>query len=182
MNVRTSSGFTTFPTLLASCLLPLLLAGCGKSDAERDLAEIDAAQQGPAATEAADMKPTSGVGTSTSASAPPIEPVEVRADAFMIGSVLGGDGGVSGTKPVYALTDTLHASVPVSGRPAGTEVKIYWTYQDGSSHKEETKKVESGMKHLIFDFSRATGMKAGSYMVQLDVGGMPAGILDIKVK
>jgi len=83
---------------------------------------------------------------------------------------------------VYALNDTLHASAPVSGRPAGTEVKIYWTYQDGTSHKEETKKVESGMKFLTFDFSRANGMKAGGYMVQLDVGGVPAGILDIKVK
>lgn len=167
---------------LIACLLIPFLAGCGKSDEARDLAEVDAAQQDQAGSGPADMPPTAGVGASSSASAPPIEPVEVRADAFSIGTSLGIDGKVSGIKSVFALNDTLHASAPVSGRPAGTEVKIYWTYQDGTSHKEEAKKVESGMKFLTFDFSKANGMKAGSYMVQLDVGGMPAGILDIKVK
>ena len=109
-------------------------------------------------------------------------PVEVSSDAFKIGTAIGPDGSATGAKSSFSLNDTLHASVPVSGRPAGTQVKIYWSYQDGSSHKEETKKVAAGMKYLTFDFSKAKGMKRGSYMVQLDVNGAPAGILDVVVK
>lgn len=178
MTMFTSSKRIAHKGILIACLLAPLFAGCGKSDEARDLAEIDAAQQGSTS----DMAPVIGAGASSSSSAPPIEPVEVRADAFAIGTMMNPDGAVSGTKPVYSIGDTLHASVPVAGRPAGTKVKIYWTYQDGTSLKEESKQVDAGAKYLTFDFSKSNGMKAGSYMVQLDIGGMPSGLLDITVK
>ena len=169
-------------TLLIGTALALALVGCGNSDETRDLAEIEAAEQGDAAPGTADGATAASAGTPSAPSAPPIMPVEVSADAFKIGTAVGPDGSATGTKASSALSDTLHGSVPVSGRPAGTEVKIYWSYQDGSSHKEETKKVAAGMKYLTFDFSKANGMKRGRYMVQLDVNGAPAGILDVVVK
>ena len=168
--------------LLTACVAAVLVVGCGQSDEDRDLADINAAQQGQPGDASPGMAPVAGAGASASSNAPPIEPVEVRADAFAIGTTVGPEGAVSGAKPVYSISDTLHASVPVSGRPAGTDVKIYWTYQDGTSLKEETKKVDAGARYLTFDFSKSSGMKAGSYMVQLDIGGMPAGLLEIAVK
>lgn len=169
-------------TILIGTALALALVGCGNSDEARDLAEIEAAEQGDATPGTSDETSGTDQGKSAPASAPPIMPVEVSSDAFKIGTAIGPDGSATGAKSNFSLNDTLHASVPVSGRPAGTEVKIYWSYQDGSSHKEEVKKVTAGAKYLTFDFSKANGMKRGSYMVQLDVNGAPAGILDIVVK
>ena len=168
--------------LFTSCVCTALLVGCGQSDEDRDLADINATQQEQPGDVASGMAPVAGVSASSSSSAPPIEPVEVRPDAFAIGTMVSPEGAVSGVKQVFSISDTLHASVPVSGRPAGTDVKIYWTYQDGTSLKEESKKVDAGTKYLTFDFSKSSGMKAGSYMVQLDIGGKPAGLLDITVK
>lgn len=169
-------------TLLITTILALSLVGCGNSDESRDLAEIEAAQAGENISGTADGATAPANEPAVATASPPIMPVEVSSDAFKIGTAIGPDGSASGAKSSFNLNDTLHASVPVSGRPAGTEVKIYWSYQDGSSHKEEAKKVTAGAKYLTFDFSKANGMKPGSYMVQLDVNGTPAGILDIVVK
>ena len=78
------------------------------------------------------------------------------------------------TETFYGLDDTIHASARANG-----EAKVYWTYQDGSSHKEEVKPA-NGI--VTFDFDRSQGMRPGNYTVEIDIDGVPVGITDFVVK
>ena len=114
--------------------------------------------------------------------APPVqstEPTVVAADAVTIGSALGPDQAAISPKPAYAVSDTVHASASAGGR-AGGVARAYWTYQDGTSHKEEEKPVTGDV--VSFDFSQADGMQAGAYNVQIDIDDVPVGIADFQVQ
>ncbi|GAB1406563.1 hypothetical protein MASR1M8_04820 [Thermomonas brevis] len=122
--------------------------------------------------------------TPVSEQAPPIEPpadamipVTVSADAVKVGSSLGPDQAASAPKPSYSLADTVYASARTSGR--GTAY-VYWTYEDGISHKEEQKPVTGNT--VSFDFKQADGMKAGKYNVEIGVDDKPIGIVDFVVR
>lgn len=168
--------------IIIAAALALSLAGCGGSKEAQDLAEVEAAES---AGESA-MTGATAAGApagSTAASKPQTAmQVVVAADAIAVGNGVGPNGLVSNKQPQYGLSDTMYASLPVKGRPAGAVVKVYWTYQDGMSHKEETKNVEAGVEAVSFQFSTADGMKRGSYSVQIDVDDAPAGIVDFVVK
>lgn len=109
---------------------------------------------------------------------PPVEPVAVAADAVLVGTALDAAGAATGAKPAYSTSDTVHASLSAKGR-SGT-AKVYWTAPNGLSAKEEEKPLSG--ENVNFQFSRADGMKAGKYNVEIDVDGVPAGIVDFTVQ
>lgn len=152
----------------------VLLAACGK---DQPAPAVDTAST--AAAEAAKQQ----AANSAAAVAPKPEqlPVEVRADAIAAGDAVGDNGAVSSAKTSYSVGDTVYASMPVRGHAAGAEAGVYWTYQDGNTHKEERKPIPAGAEFMNFQFSRADGMKPGKYNVQIDVDLKPVGIVDFKV-
>ena len=145
-------------------------------------------QESPDAGEAAQTATTEGVELEPGQPpAPPIEPpadavlpVTVAANAFPIGSALSPEGAAIASKPIYTVDDTLYASVPAGKFPSGATARVYWTFaKDGTSHKEEEKQVGSGPLH--FEFSKADGLKAGQYNVEIDINDRPIGIVDVGV-
>lgn len=160
-----------FPHTLVLIASFALLAACSKGvpDPAVDTPTADTAQQPPA--------------NAVPAEAPKPEelPAEVRADAIAAGSALGDNGAVSAAKASYGIGDIVYASAPTRGHAVGTEASVYWTYQDGTTHKEESKPIPSGADYINFQFSKADGMKPGKYNVQIDVDFTPVGIVDFKV-
>jgi nucleoid-associated protein YgaU len=150
-------------TMLAACEEKIDVPGTGSADA--------AAAQAPAANAPAPA-PAQPV------DAAPIQPVAVAADAVQVGTALDASGAATGAKPAYAAADTLYASLPTKGR-AGT-AKVYWTGANGLSVKEEEKAMSGA--YVNFQFSRADGMTPGKYNVEIDVDGVPAGIVDVTVQ
>lgn len=160
-------------TLIFGAALGLLLSAC-RNEAPVDETEIAAdpvEQQAPFA-------PRQASSAAEAAESPSI----VSADAVAVGKAVGPNGAVSAAKAVYSIDDTVHASIPTGGHAAGSEALIYWTFQDGSSHKEERKRIEAGAEYVNFAFSRADGMKTGKYSVQVDVAEKPVGIVDFSVQ
>lgn len=169
---------TNAPQILPAWLLPLALVlalGACRPDAPTT--------ETPSATTADEEELAPG-----QPAAPPLEPpadavmpVTVAANAFPVGSALGADGAATATKPTYSVNDTLYASLPAGRFPSGAVARVYWTFaQDGTSHKEEDKTIGSGP--LSFEFSKADGLKAGEYNVQIDVNDRPIGIVDVIVQ
>ncbi len=159
-------------TLMISALA-LGLAAC-KKDAEpapAPISEEQAAQE--AANEAFPPLPVE----------PPADavlPVTVAADAFGIGSTLGANNKAATPKPVYAVGDTVYASLPAGRYRRGSTANVYWTYEDGLSQKEETKEISG--EFVTFEFSKADGMKQGKYNVEIGVDDKPVGIVDFVVQ
>jgi hypothetical protein len=160
------------PLLLCTAFAALVLGACGEEKIDVPVAADAATSAGGPATAA----------TSTPVQQPdhaPVMPLETSADAVRIGTALDSNQAATATKATYSLDDTIHASILASAHP-GKLAKVYWTYQDGSSHKEEEKPAAG--ENVAFQFSRADGMKAGDYNVEIDVDGVPAGITDFKVR
>ena len=155
---------------LCAVLAAALLAACEEkidvpaTDAPDTAAAADTGMQPPATAQPADTAS--------------IEPVAVAADAVQLGTSLDASGAATGAKPAYAAGDTVHASLSTKGRSG--VAKVYWSGADGLSVKEEEKPVSGD--NVNFQFSRADGMKPGSYTVGIDVDGVPAGIMDFTVK
>lgn len=155
--------------VIAACLA---LGACRKDEP----APVD-----PAATEVVEDLPPGQPPT------PPIEPpadavmpVTVSADAVAVGSSQGPDQMATTPKASYALGDTVYASARTGNYPKGAIARVYWTYSDGVSHKEEEKKISGDV--IDFSFTQADGMKAGKYNVEIDVNDVPVGIVDFVVK
>ena len=70
--------------------------------------------------------------------------------------------------------------MPTKGHAPGAKGYVYWTYQDGRTHKEEAKPVAG--EFLSFQFSQADGMKPGKYNVEIDINDKPVGIVDFTVQ
>ena len=160
-------------TTAIALLVALALAGCRKEAAETDATPATAAEDAelaPGQPEAPPLEPPADA----------VLPVTVAANAFPIGSALSPDGAATTPKPTYSVNDTLYASLPAGKFPSGATARIYWTFaKDGMSHKEEEQKVGTGPVH--FEFSKADGLKAGEYNVQIDVNDRPVGIVDVIV-
>lgn len=103
-------------------------------------------------------------------------------NAIAVGSEVSAEGKVVATKPVYGLDDTVHASVPVGGYPAGKTVTIYWFGGDGQSVKSESRQTAGGESFVSFALRQADGMKAGAYSAQVDIEDIPVGMADFKVQ
>jgi hypothetical protein len=119
--------------------------------------------------------------------APPMEPPEdatqpvtVSADAVKVGSSLGPDQSAISPKSAYSVGDTVYASARAGNAPRGATAYVYWTYEDGISHKEEQKPVAGSI--VMFDFSQKDGMKSGRYNVEIGVNDTPIGIVDFVVQ
>ncbi|ATD68554.1 hypothetical protein CNR27_14845 [Luteimonas chenhongjianii] len=108
-------------------------------------------------------------------------PTEVAADAVLVGSSRDASGRATGAKPVYAQGDTVHASAPLKGAQPGAKFDVYWTFQDGQTHKMESKTGATG-DYVSFEFASADGMVAGNYNVQIDANGIPLGIAEFRVE
>lgn len=165
-------------------LVVVLTISLGMSlSACRDDAPVDAGES--TATEAPEqLTPPAGPASATSAAAPAqaAMPVTVSADAVTVGKTVGPDGAVTTSVATYSVDDTVYASISTGGRAPLSDVSVYWTYQDGTSHKEERKRIPSGDKYVNFSFSKADGLRPGKYTVQMDVGDVPAGIIDFSVR
>lgn len=108
-------------------------------------------------------------------------PTTVAADAVTVGNAIQGDTAVKSASAQFTTADTIYASGSVQGKPAGADASVYWTYQDGTAHKQETKKL-SGEQSVWFSFAKADGMKPGKYNVEIDVNMKPIGIADFQIK
>jgi len=157
-------------------VLVLALPACDKEGSEENLTAAEPVLA-PAAPSAADAQPTSSPGVQNI-----VRPTEVAADAVTVGKSLQGDKVVKSADAQFTLADTVYASAAVAGKPAGTEMTVYWSYQDGMSHKMETKKLAAGAQDVQFSFARSDGMKTGKYNVQIDANMTPIGIFEFKVK
>jgi len=161
--------------LLSCIMLGLALTACSGEDPDADVmsdggaAKTDAtAPTSPAP--AAPIDPTPEV----------VKPVTVSNDAITLGTTVQDGRVVKAPRAQFTLADTVRAGVAGGGHPAGAETRIYWTYQDGLSHKEETKPLTA--EGVVFEFSRSDGMKPGRYTVQVDVGPTPIGLVDFEVR
>ncbi|GGZ70764.1 hypothetical protein GCM10008101_26390 [Lysobacter xinjiangensis] len=112
-----------------------------------------------------------------------LNPVSVDANAIAVGTQVNGDVAVRADSPQFTVNDTVYASYS-EGRlpPSGGNARVYWTYQDGRTHKEETAKIEPGQQAVLFSFSAADGMKPGRYNVQIDINMRPVGIVDFQIR
>lgn len=109
-------------------------------------------------------------------------PAEVSDTAVTVGSSLANDRAVKSAQAQFSTSDTVYASASVVGKP-GSSVSVYWTYQDGTTHKEETRDLTSGgAQPVTFSFAKGDGMKPGKYNVQIDDDMTPVGIADFVVK
>ena len=160
---------------LCAALTAALLAGC---EEKIDVPATDAATAAEAAQ--APSPAVAGPAASATGAANPaaIEPVVVDANAVRVGSALDAAQAATGTRPAYAIGDTVYASLATGGR-SGT-AKVYWSGSDGISVKEEEKPVNGD--NVNFRFSRADGMKPGKYTVEIDLDDVPAGITDFTVR
>lgn len=156
--------------LLCLCIA---IAGCSR-EGDETLPETNKAAEATAPSAAASSAlPASAKTESTTA-------VETSAKAVTVGSALQGEHAVRAPKAVFGTGETIYASALPSGKRPGTQAQVYWTYQDGTTHKEETKPL--GSTGVWFAFSAADGMKPGRYNVEIDYDMMPVGIADFEIK
>ncbi len=109
-------------------------------------------------------------------------PAEVSSSAVTVGISLANDRAVKSANAQFTTSDTVYASASVRGKP-GASVSVYWTYQDGTTHKEETRELKSGgTQPVAFSFEKGDGMVPGKYNVQIDEDFTPVGIADFVIK
>lgn len=160
---------------LALCAaLGLALSACSKEGDEDSAERVPPTEATPAAVAepAIPVKP----------GPEDIVPVTVAADAVTVGNSLEGDKVVKAASPQFTTSDTVYAGASVRGKPAGAEVAVYWTYEDGLTHKEERRPLAAGEQYVKFSFAKADGMKPGKYNAQIDINMVPIGITDFVVK
>ncbi|SJZ90261.1 hypothetical protein [Novilysobacter spongiicola] len=100
----------------------------------------------------------------------------------IIGNSLAPDGAAMSGQNSFSTGDSVYVSAPLDGVPPGANVSVYWTYEDGNSHKEETVQAPAGEEYIVFEFSEADGMQPGTYNAQIDVNMQPVGIAEFRVE
>lgn len=161
--------------ILSCVIITLLLSACSKEGAEDAPASTaPTAQETPAAPPPPALPAEPGPDATL--------PTTVAGDAVTVGSTLQGETVMKAASPRFTTADTVHAGASVKGKPAGAEVAVYWTYEDGRTHKEERRPLAEGEQYVRFSFAAADGMKPGKYNAQIDVNMMPIGITDFIVK
>ena len=117
-----------------------------------------------------------------SAVATPAHAAIPAADEVTVGKAVGPDGAVTTAVDTYSPGDTVHASIPTITYAAGSDVAVYWTFQDGRSLMEEHKHIQAGEKYVSFNLSHPNGLPLGKYTVRLDVDNKPVEVVDFSVK
>jgi glucose/arabinose dehydrogenase len=167
---------TDIRKLILCAAVALALGACSKEGAE----EETASQPAPAPAQ-----PAQRPGVPDLPVEPPPEatlPTEVKADAVTVGGSLQGNTVVKSPTAQFTMADTVYAGASTKGKKPGGEVAVYWTYQDGRTHKEERRKLADGEQYVSFSFGKADGMMPGKYNAQIDVDMVPIGLTDFVVK
>lgn len=162
--------------LTATLLISVLALGLGACKKDEAVAPTQTSESDAQQAAATDTPPPPPVEPPADA----VIPVNVAADAFTIGSTLGGNNQATAPKTVYAVGDTVYASLPARRYRNGSKANVYWTYEDGLSQKDETKEISG--EFVTFKFSKADGMKPGKYNVEIGVDDKPVGIVDFVVQ
>ncbi len=163
--------------VLALCAaLTLALSACNEGADDR----LD--DQAPAATTSEEQQAPQGPALPAEPGPDSVLPSEVSDSAVTVGTSLANDRAVKAAQAQFTTSDTVYASASVQGKP-GASVSVYWTYQDGRTHKEETRELASGGTQVAtFSFASGDGMVPGKYNVQIDVDMIPVGIADFIIK
>lgn len=162
--------------VLALCVV-LVLSACNEGAEERVDDQASAASNAEAL-----QKGPQTVALPAEPGPDSVLPVEVTDDAVTVGNSLANGRAVKSAQAQFIISDTVYASASVRGKP-GAIVSVYWTYQDGTSHKEETLELKSGgAQPVAFSFTKGDGMVPGKYNVQIDMDMVPVGIADFVVK
>lgn len=161
--------------IMSFVALSLLLSACSKEGSEDGKAPgaPTTAQEAPAAPPPPALPAEPGPDA--------LLPTTVAANAVSVGTTLQGDTVAMAATPQFTMADTVHAGAAVKGKP-GAEVAVYWTYEDGRTHKEERRPLAEGEKYVRFSFAAKDGMKPGKYNAQIDINMVPIGITDFVVK
>lgn len=163
--------------MFISCAsLVLILTACNEGADDRVEAQAPASKQ-------ADVKAPSAASKMPETPGPDsVLPAEVSAAAVTVGTALANGRAVKSDRAQFATSDTVYASASVQAKP-GADVSVYWTYQDGTTHKEETQKLKSGGgQPVTFSFGQADGMKPGKYNVEIDLDMTPVGIAEFVIR
>lgn len=155
----------------------LVLSGCGR-EGDEDLPPPQPRQSEAAR---ADADKTRAAPHTPEPPAPRVaqEPVSVAANAIVLGRKAG-DRVEPVNPPLFGLDDTVVAAAPLPNAADGAPTQVYWTYQDGTAHKQESRPVENG--GVSYTFSKADGMKAGKYNVEIDLADRPIGLVEFEVR
>lgn len=165
---------TIIRTFALCAALGLALSACSEGTEE------SADDQAPAA--ASDAQQAPGASSLPATPGPDsVVPVEVTDDAVTVGTTLANDRAVKSALAQFTTSDTVYASAAVPAKP-GASVSVYWTFQDGTTHKEETKELAAGDAVVTFAFAKADGMVPGKYNVQIDRDMTPVGIADFVIR
>lgn len=114
--------------------------------------------------------------------ATPAQAAVPATDEVMVGKAVGPDGAVTTAVAMYSPGDTVHASIPTSTYAAGSDVAVYWNFQDGSSVMEEHRPIQPGERYVTFNLSNPNGLRPGKYTVRMDVDKKPVEVVDFFVK
>ncbi|MEP7185280.1 MAG: hypothetical protein ABI767_05515 [Rhodanobacter sp.] len=170
---------TRQPLILAASLAAVLaLSACGKKD--------DSTSQVPNSPPAAEpMSPapssTAGMGTGMMP-AGDSSAATVTFGTVELGSTVDASNKIAATGTSFAPKDTIYASVETSGNGNAT-LAAKWSYQDGQVVHEDSKTINAtGTETTAFMISKASGLPAGNYKVDISLNGKQVASKDFAVK
>jgi hypothetical protein len=107
--------------------------------------------------------------------APAPAPFEIV--AIELGRQIGSDKKISEPTTVFAVSDTIYASVGSVGKSDAVALKARWTYGDDAQLvTEQTENVApTGSAYTEFHIAKASGWPTGTYKVEITANGAPAG-------
>lgn len=164
--------------LMAAALATVLLAACGRDDADADAPA--ATTDAPAATSetaGATDAPAPGAPAGNDAGAgatpsalPTTSTPPLSVTAVDVGSAIGADDRVTTAATTFDREDTVYVSVATDGDVDNVPVTAKWTSQDGEVIDTETRIVEhAGPAVTAFRVYRPNGWPSGRYRVEVSV-------------
>ena len=102
-----------------------------------------------------------------------------------LGNAISADGRVAAgaAKTTFAPTDTIYVSVLTDQPPAGAELSVRWTFEDGQLVSEGREQLtSSGDTATEFHIAKPDGFPAGRYKVEIALNGKPAGTREFEVR
>ena len=101
--------------------------------------------------------------------------------SVQLGSSVDADNRIAASGDSFAPKDSIYASVDTTGG-SGT-VSAKWTYQDGQTVREDSKKLDhGGSQTTVFMISKPSGFPAGNYKVEISLDGRQVASKDFSVR
>lgn len=111
------------------------------------------------------------------------EPAQEHGSDIALGRALDADLAVTDETRTFAPSDTVYASIDTKGKHPGTAVSALFSFEDGQVFQQGSMVIGSDHKgHTEFHLAKPTGLPAGSYTVEIIVGGEPVQSRTFKVK